>query len=175
MIKRLILIVATAWSLASAGGCGNSAGLVPVSGKVLYKGEPASGAVVYFHREGGSGSPAQPIPSGAVEDDGTFSLSSDNLGNGAKPGKYVVLVEWPDRSGDGVTPVKTRGKANLVKRSRVRSGPDRLGGRYFNIGNPLLHAEVMASWTQLEPFDLKDEEPGGKAADRPRVAQRTGR
>ncbi len=45
MTRKLILIVSTAWSLAIAGGCGNSAGLVPVSGKVLYKGEPASGAV----------------------------------------------------------------------------------------------------------------------------------
>ncbi|MGO9467202.1 MAG: hypothetical protein ACLQIB_19330 [Isosphaeraceae bacterium] len=156
MTRKLILIVSTAWSLAIAGGCGNSAGLVPVSGKVLYKGEPASGAVVYFHREGGSGTPAQPIPSGTVEDDGTFALSSDNLGNGAKPGQYAVLIEWPDRAGNGVVPVKTRGKTNLVKRSRVRSGPDRLGGRYFNIANPLLHAEVKSSWNQLEPFDLKD-------------------
>jgi len=150
------LIFGVAVSLAIASGCGNSAGLVPVSGKVLYKGEPASGAVVYFHREGGSGSPAQPIPSGTVEDDGTFSLSSDNQGSGAKPGNYVVLIEWPDRAGDGVVPVKTRGKTNLVQRSRVRSGPDRLGGRYFNIANPLLHAEVKPSWNRLEPFDLKD-------------------
>jgi hypothetical protein len=156
MIRRLILIVSTAWPLAVAGGCGNSAGLVPVSGKVLYKGEPASGAVVYFHREGGTDVPGLPIPSGTVEDDGTFSLSSDNLGNGAKPGKYAVLVEWRDRAGDGFVPVKTRGKTNLVKRSRVRKGPDRLGGRYFNIGNPLLHAEVSSSWNRLEPFDLKD-------------------
>ncbi len=156
MKRRLILIAGTACWLAVAGGCGNSAGLVPVSGKVLYKGEPASGAVVYFHREGGSGAAAQPIPSGTVEDDGRFSLASDNLGNGAKPGKYAVLIEWPDRAGNGVVPVKTRGKTNLVKRSRVRSGPDRLGGRYFNITNPLLHAEVKSSWNQLEPFDLRD-------------------
>lgn len=158
MFRRLICVVGTACSLFAAAGCGNSAGLVPVKGKVLYKGEPASGAVVYFHPEKGSaaGSEALPIPTGTVEDDGTFSLSSDNLGNGAKPGKYAVLVEWRDQKGDGVTPVKTRGKTNLVKRSRVRSGPDRLGGRYFKIENPLLLTEVKSAWNQLEPFDLKD-------------------
>ena len=41
------------------------------------------------------------------------------------------------------SPVKTRGKTKLVKRSRVRSGPDRLEGRYFDISKPLLHAEVL--------------------------------
>ena len=47
------------WVLASAivaGGCGSPAGLVPVSGKVLYRGEPAAGAVVYFHRQAEPGS-----------------------------------------------------------------------------------------------------------------------
>ncbi len=158
MVRRLILVVGAGWSLALVAGCGNSAGLVPVSGKVLYKGEPASGAVVYFHAEKGSApsSEALPVPSGTVEEDGTFSLSSDNLGNGAKPGNYAVLIEWRDQKGDGVSPVKTNGKTNLVKRSRVRSGPDRLGGRYFRIENPLLHAEVKSAWNQLEPFDLKD-------------------
>ena len=62
-----------------------------------------------------------------------FNVVCDNQGNGCPPGKYAVLVEWRDRTGDGVVPVKTRGKTKLVKRSRVRSGPDRLGGRYFDI------------------------------------------
>ena len=55
------------WVLAAAivaGGCGSPAGLVPVSGKVLYRGEPAAGAVVYFHRQAEPGSAGGgPIPS----------------------------------------------------------------------------------------------------------------
>ena len=58
--------------------------------------------------------------------------------------------------GDGLVPVKGRRRARLVKRSRVRSGPDRLNGRSFDIGKPLLHAEVKAETNQLPPFELTD-------------------
>jgi hypothetical protein len=138
-----------------AGGCGSPAGLVSVSGKVLYHGEPAAGAVVYFHRQAEPGVAAGAIPYGIVEDDGTYSLATESLGDGARPGAYTVLVEWRDK-GDGVTPVKSRGNVKLVKRSRLRSGPDRLKGRYFDIAKPLLHADVAAGSTQVPPFELTD-------------------
>jgi hypothetical protein len=153
MKKTMWLVVASA---IGAGGCGSPAGLVPVSGKVLYRGEPAAGAVVYFHRQAEPGSANDPIPYGIVEDDGRYSLSTDGLGNGARPGTYTVLVEWRDGKGDGVTPVKTNSKVKLVKRSRVRSGPDRLKGRYLDIAKPLLHTEITASSNPLPPFELTD-------------------
>jgi hypothetical protein len=156
MIRKLVLGFAAAGLGMAAPGCGNPAGLVPVSGKVLYHGEPAAGAVVYFHREAKAGDAKLPIPSGVVEDDGSFTLDSDNVGYGALPGTYSVLVEWRDASGDGMVPVKTKGKVKLVKRSRVRSGPDRVKGRYFDIGKPLLHAEVKPGSNQLPPFELAD-------------------
>ncbi len=153
MKKLKWLIVATA---IGAGGCGSPEGLVPVSGKILYRGEPAAGAVVFFHRQAEPGTASGPIPSGTVEDDGSFSLSTDGLGRGARPGTYTVLVEWRDEKGDGVTPVKSTGKTKLVKRSRVRSGPDRLKGRYFDISKPLLRTEVAARSNTLPPFELAD-------------------
>jgi len=156
MIKKLVLTFAAAGFGIATAGWGNPAGLVPVSGKVLYHGEPAAGAVVYFHRDLKAGEAQQPIPSGVVEDDGSFSLNSDNLGHGALPGTYSVLVEWRDGSGDGTVPVKTRSKVKLVKRSRVRSGPDRVKGRYFEISKPLLYAEVKPGSNQLPPFELTD-------------------
>ena len=52
MFRRFFLAAAGMACGLVAAGCGNSAGLVPVSGKVLYKGEPATGAVVYFQRQG---------------------------------------------------------------------------------------------------------------------------
>ena len=153
MRKSLWLFVASA---IGAGGCGGPAGLVPVSGQVLYHGEPAAGAVVYFHREAGPGPEGGPIPFGIVEEDGTYSLTTDGLGRGARPGAYSVLVEWRDEKGDGVVPVKSTGKARLVKRSRVRSGPDRLKGRYLDISRPLLHTEVAAGTNRLPAFELND-------------------
>jgi hypothetical protein len=154
MIKRCFMIMAVVASSIAPMGCGNPPGLYPVSGTVLHKGEPAAGAVVYFHREGPSASSSPAIPFGIVEDDGRFSLTCDDQGNGCPPGKYAVLVEWRDGAGDGVVPVKTTGKTKLVKRSRVRSGPDRLSGRYFDISKPLLHVEVLPQSNTLSPFEL---------------------
>src|SRR5262245_52440361 len=155
MTNRSLGVLAAALT-AMAPGCGSPTGLVPVSGKVLYRGEPAAGAVVYFHRQAEPGSASGTIPYGVVEDDGTFSLSTDGLGRGARPGPYSVLIEWRDEKGDGVVPVKSTGKVKLVKRSRVRSGPDRLKGRYLDIGKPLLHTEVATGTGPLPPFELTD-------------------
>lgn len=143
-------------SAMAAGGCGSPAGLVPVSGKVLYHGQPAAGAVVYFHRQATPGTESGPIPSGVVEDDGSFTLTTDGIGGGARPGKYSVLVEWREEKGDGVVPVKSRGNATLVKRSRVRAGADRLKGRYLDISKPMLVAEVAPGAGSLPPFELAD-------------------
>jgi hypothetical protein len=155
MNSRVLGVLAAAL-FAAAAGCGGPTGLVPVSGKVTYHGQPAAGAVVYFHRQGESGPAGLPVPYGIVDEDGTFSLSTDGLGRGALPGTYSVLVEWRDEKGDGVVPVKSTGKVKLVKRSRLRSGPDRLKGRYFDITKPLLKAEVTAGSNGLAPFELTD-------------------
>jgi hypothetical protein len=154
MNNRLILILAAAALPGFHGGCGNPPGHYPVHGTVLFKGEPAAGAVVYFHPEGPAAALAPTIPFAITEDDGRFHVVCDSRGNGCPPGKYAVLVEWRDGSGDGVVPVKSRGKASLVKRSRVRSGPDKLGGRYLNLTKPLLHVEVLPQSNSLSPFEL---------------------
>ncbi len=154
MLRRMILVAAAAsWSFSEA-GCGDSAGIYPVSGKVLCKGEPAAGAVVYFHPEGDASVARDVIPHATVEDDGSFLLSSGDLGSGARPGKYAVLVQWRDPAGDGIVPASERSKSKLTKRSRMRLGPDRLKGRYFDISQPLLHVLVKPESNQLPPFEL---------------------
>jgi hypothetical protein len=155
MSSRHLIMLATMGCSVATAGCGNPPGLYPVTGKILHKGEPASGAVVYFHPESPTSARLPAIPSGIVDEDGSFSLSVDNLGNGCPPGKYTVLVEWRDSSGDGVATLK-RGKATLRKRSRLRSGPDRLNGRYLDIKKPMLHAEVLTQSNNLAPFQLED-------------------
>ena len=97
--KVFVLLIAASGALGLA-GCGHPAGLFPVSGKVLYKGEPAAGAVVYFHWEGPSPAPTSTIPFGIVEEDGSFYLASDGQGDGCPPGKYAVLVEWRGKTRD---------------------------------------------------------------------------
>jgi hypothetical protein len=156
MKKTMWLLMASA---IVAGGCGSPAGLVPVSGKVLYRGEPAAGAVIYFHRQDAPRAPHQPIPSGIVEDDGRFYLTSDGVGDGCPPGKYAVLVEWKGKPGtDEPQPKPARGKAKVVpvNRRTARNGVDRLKGRYFDVSKPQLHAEVLPGSNYLPPFELGD-------------------
>jgi hypothetical protein len=118
-------------------GCGPN-GRYPVSGKVLYNGEPAVGATVAFIRKGA----ADQITQGVVLDDGTFALAGSE-GEGAPPGDYIVLVEWKEGAG------KVKG------RSPGLNAPDRLKRRYLDPNKPLLTATVEEKTNKLPPFELK--------------------
>jgi hypothetical protein len=114
-------------------GCRNSNGLYPVRGKVLYRGEPAVGAAVYFHRKDVADPLQEQTSQGIIGQDGAFELAGAN-GKGALPGEYAVLIEWKDA---------TRRKA-----------PDRFRGRYMNANSPPFTVEVKAEKNHLPPFDL---------------------
>ena len=88
MNKRWLVTIAVAAFSHALVGCGNPPGFYSVSGKVLHHGEPAAGAVVYFHKESPPASALQAIPFGIVADDGSFYLTCDNLGNGC-PARQV--------------------------------------------------------------------------------------
>src|SRR5437660_990681 len=90
--------LAVAAAVLACAGCGNDAGLYPVSGKVLYKGQPAAGATVYFRHKGAADPLREQTPQGVVTEDGSFTLAGP-AGPGALPGEYVVLVEWKDGAG----------------------------------------------------------------------------
>jgi hypothetical protein len=123
--------------------CSQRNGLYPVYGKVTYMGEPAAGAFVHFLRAG-----ADPINDpavmGVVKDDGSFTLVSGDLGQGAIPGDYAVLIEWRHGS--------RHGKAG----ANTPSPPDRLGGRYADPAHPLLHATVKPATNHLAAMELTD-------------------
>ena len=123
-------------------GCGNSSGTYPVSGKVLYRGEPAAGATVTFVRRDTTDRMHEQTPQGVVREDGTFSLAGP-LGEGALPGDYVVLVEWKVGAG------KVKG------RSPALNAPDRLNRRYLDPARPLLTVMVEAKANSLPPFELQ--------------------
>ena len=161
--RSLYAVPLIAWALACA-GCQRE-GLHPVSGMVLYKGEPAAGAVVYFHRDGGAGSDAEAIPMGTVAADGSFWITSGD-DYGVPAGSYKVLIEWLDQpttsKGGAVKPAGPENGGRNVARaawkpatSRVRP-PDRLKGRYLDISHPLVKAEVKPETNTLAPFELTD-------------------
>jgi hypothetical protein len=107
--------------------------LYPVSGKVLYDGQPAEGATVVLH----SADPNGPKPSGTVEADGSFTLRTHPHGEGAPAGDYAVIVTW--------YPPNSRGLENPK---------NKLPARYAVPAQSGLTATVRAGPTELEPFQL---------------------
>jgi hypothetical protein len=135
------MVLLLAASMFACIGCGSS-GTYPVSGKVLYQGEPAVGAMVTFVRLGVTDRMQEQTPQGVVREDGTFVLASP-VGAGAPPGEYAVLVEWKVGAGTG------------KGRSPGLNAPDRLNRRYLDAARPLFTAAVEAKANSLPPFELQ--------------------
>jgi hypothetical protein len=141
MCQRISLAAIAALVLGCL-GCGDANGLYPVSGKVLFKGEPAVGATVSLHRKASADPLHDQTPQGVVQEDGTFKVACA-AGDGAPPGDYVVLIEWKEGAG------KVKG------RSPGLNAPDRFKGRYLDPNKSQLRAEVKPTNNQLPPFELK--------------------
>ncbi len=163
--SRVAAIVMPILALASCAGTGE--GLAPVTGKVVCDGQPAAGAILFFHRQ--PGEPAVPpaaagvIPSATVLDDGSFIVESAGLGLGAAPGKYNVLVQWPELgdtppagAGGKTKNASVRGKAIVVaKHNRLDPLPkDRLKGRYADASKPEIKAEIKPGPTDLGTLEI---------------------
>src|SRR5258707_15381005 len=108
----------------------------------MYKGSPASSAVLFFFRQGRDSS-NDPVIMSIVQEDGSFELVCGSLGKGAPPGEYDVVIEWK--------------QASHGSRGRPKHGPDKLKGRYADPKHPLLHATVEAKTNNLPPFELANE------------------
>jgi hypothetical protein len=81
--------------LLGAGCSGNStnAPTWPVEGQVLFDGKPPVGAQVVFHSAGNNGAGSL-HPSGLVDGNGKFKLTTYAANDGAPEGDYVVTLEW---------------------------------------------------------------------------------
>ena len=126
-------------------GCGKPSvagrvAVVPVTGKVLFQGQPTPGALVAFHPLQGAQSTAPPAQA-TVRQDGTFVLTTYTANDGVPAGEYKVTVEWRkliDDNGD------TRPGPNLLPdryRRRQVDRPGRPGGGRFQ---PESHARDQA-------------------------------
>jgi len=91
--------------IACATGCSRGPEIVPVSGKVLYNGEPLKFGGVMFQPN--SGQPAR----AAIQPDGTFVLTTDSLSDGATVGRNRVRVTCYDSQNPNAAP--SEGEAAL--------------------------------------------------------------
>jgi hypothetical protein len=155
-MPRVMVFGLVACALAS--GCGESNGLYPVHGRLEFKGEPASGATVTFFPKDAAAAARGVPPRAVVESDGSFWLESGDLGQGAAPGEYAVLVEW--RAGPLRThrleTAKSLGKKAAREGKPLLIADDRLRGRYYDAAHPRLAAEVKPGRNDLPPFVLTD-------------------
>lgn len=99
-----LLIVPT---LALLAGCGETLVKVnPVSGKVDYQGKPPAGAQIVLHALGDN--KIKDVPSGKVQEDGTFKISTYQPDDGAPAGEYAATIQWQkmvtDAGGSGPGP-----------------------------------------------------------------------
>jgi hypothetical protein len=110
----------------------------PVTGKVLYRGEPAEGAQVTLVPLENSDPDAR-RPGAMVRSDGSFRLSTYASYDGALAGRYAVTILYrsPDKKVDD-----------------ENMGPDLLKGRYADPGTTPLKIEISKGVNNLEPFML---------------------
>lgn len=125
------LVALAALLLGPSWGCGSSSGtlapLIPVKGKVTYKGQPVTKGVIQFEPDG-YGRPAR----GHLQADGTFELSTLKPGDGVVAGEHRISIVELDKS--------------LAK--------DRAFKKYGSPATSRLTAEVSSEKTEFT-FDLK--------------------
>ena len=133
---RLLLRAALAGVLLLGASCSGRKTVYPVTGKVLFEGRPAAGALVQFHPLDKADNTAV-VPLGEAGPDGTFRLTSYAHEDGAPAGRYTVTVSWgvPSKGGDGFDRI-------LVP------------ARYLSPATSKLTAEVPAQATELPPLQL---------------------
>jgi hypothetical protein len=89
--------------LSSLTGCG-SGKYVPVSGELVYPdGAPVTGldgGQVIFREVEGPNGPGPNSAAGAIDAQGKFVMSTEQLGDGAAPTNYVVSIVPPAPTGD---------------------------------------------------------------------------
>ena len=81
-----------------ASGCGKSATLVPVSGRVMLDNKPLAKAKVQFAPANPEGDPKlSPVSVGETDDQGNFTLKTLDGRDGAVPGQHRVEISKFDR------------------------------------------------------------------------------
>lgn len=107
-----------AWASAMlVAGCSGGEPRVPVfpaGGKVSFAGEAPRGAFVVLHPSQAKDDKT-PLPSAEVKDDGSFTLTTYDGGDGAPAGDYAVTIQWYKLVGKG---------------SEVKAGPNVIPPQY---------------------------------------------
>jgi hypothetical protein len=111
-ITRLIAPALAAILLIPCSGCGSAGGapptLIPVKGKVTYKGQPLTKGIVRFEPDGYGR-----MASGQLQSDGTFVLTTLKEGDGVVAGDHRVTLEGFEKNLARDRALKKYGSANI--------------------------------------------------------------
>lgn len=129
-------------------GCNSAStpGIVPVGGKVSYKGTPIEGAIITFLPDG-TGRPATATSSAG----GVFSLTTVDA-SGAMPGKYKVTVDKVEYAAAGASSMEAASTGNAAEGRAKRALPK----KYAEAASTPLTIEVPANGKKDIDFVLVD-------------------
>jgi hypothetical protein len=138
-VGRLPLILLLALPALAVSGCGeNRVPVFRVSGKLTFQGRPPVGAQVVLHAVDHA-QPSDVTPLGIVQEDGSFTITAYEPGDGAPLGDYVATVQWfkvvGDKSGSG-------------------RGPNILPPRYARPETSPIKVSVSEEGAQLPPIEI---------------------
>ena len=102
-------------SIATLSGCGEASStytgqLIPVKGKVSYRGQPLINGTVYFEPDG-AGREVQ----GDIQPDGTYVMSTYKAGDGIIPGLYRVGITGKPKGGRPIPPKYRNGSSSKIE------------------------------------------------------------
>lgn len=134
-------------------GCGPDHGRLepqPVSGKVIINGIPAAGCTVAFVPVD-TELKGKVMPGGKTLEDGSFSLTTHETGDGAPVGQYGVTLNWE------ATTWPTMQKEMQQDMDGMKPmGPDRFRGRFASPDKSQISVSVETGENELEPFRFDD-------------------
>ncbi len=137
---RLALVAVLFVSIAAICGCAEKrVNVFPVSGKVTYKGKPAAGAIVVLHPVNAVGFEGV-APIGTVGDDGSFTLTVYDPGDGAPEGDYVATIQW---------------RKMVVGKGGAGAGPNVLPKQYSSAATSPVKVSVSGGPTEIPPIAIK--------------------
>ena len=117
-------------------GCSGGQSVYPVQGQVRWKNQIPEGAQVVFHPVGKADKDII-RPTGQVDQDGKFTLTTYAAGDGAPAGEYEVTVEW------------------WVSPGRDLPAVNKLPASYARTASSPLHVKVVQGSNVLQTFELK--------------------
>jgi hypothetical protein len=126
--ERVLALAAFLPALLFVSGCKSEVRVpvFPVAGKVTYKGQPTVGAQVVLHAVKAEDT-HDVAPTGVVGNDGSFTITVYEPGDGAPQGDYVATIQWrkfvDGGAGPNVLPKEYSSPATSPVKVSVQSGP----------------------------------------------------